>query len=135
MKIIVGISNLIDIKPVFKAGADEVYCSLVADPKTGFYAHRKNIAQFNLRNLSELKKAVKITHKLNKKIYLAVNEIKFTTEQLERATSSIKSMDKIGLDGFIARDISFLLHLNRLNIKAERHLSTLASCFNSETTN
>ncbi len=124
MKLLSCITSLSEIIPIKKAGADEVY---FAYEKVYNYGNSKS-----LKNLSEVKKAVDISHKVGMKAFLAANDIMFDTQN-HKAIKEIKSVVSMGIDGIIVSSVGLLLKLKNLNIKVPIHLSSLNPVFNVET--
>lgn len=124
MKLLSCITSLNEIIPIKKAGADEVY---FAYEKVYNYGNSKS-----LKNLSEVKKAVNISHNAGMKAFLAANDIMFDTQN-RKAIKEIKSIVSMGIDGIIVSSIGLLLKLKNLDIKVPIHLSSLNPVFNVET--
>lgn len=131
MKIIIGIDNISDVAPLFKAGASDFFCGLVGDEKN-FSNHRPNTTRYNLKNVSELKKTLKVAHKLKARLFLVLNDNVITNKEVEKFAEKIKLLDGLNLDAFIVSDISFIYLCQKLGIKTKLHLSSLALCLNSE---
>lgn len=132
MKIIIGIDNISDITPLFKAGASDFFCGIVGDEKN-FSNHRPNTTRYNLKNVSELKKALKLAHKLKTRLFLVLNDNVITDKEIKKFTQKIKLLDKLNLDAFIVNDISFIYLCQKIGVITKLHLSSLAICINSET--
>lgn len=132
MKIITGFSKIQEISPLIEAGAEELFCGIIANNKNKLYGHRPNTRQYNIGSIEDLKEAIKITHQKNKKINLVVNEGDFSPENIKIIIPIIKDLDNANIDGFITKDLSFLLMCQKEKIKAHVHLSSVAACLNSE---
>ena len=108
------------LKIAFLYGADAVY---IGGRNFSLRANAKNFS------LEEIKEAVKIAHKINKKVYVTVN-IVFHNSNLEGLDEYLKSLDDCKVDAIIASDIVVLNKAKELNVGYEVHLSTQASTLN-----
>lgn len=106
-------------------GADAVYIGGEE------YSLRANAQNFSLEDISS---AVEYAHKLNKKVYVAVN-IVFHNEDLDGLSEYLIKLNEIGVDAVIASDIVVVKLINELNLDYEIHVSTQASNLNYESVN
>lgn len=106
-------------------GADAVYIGGEE------YSLRANAQNFSLEDISL---AVEYAHKLNKKVYVAVN-IVFHNEDLDGLSEYLIKLNEIGVDAVIASDITVVKLINELNLNYEIHVSTQASNLNYESVN
>ena len=96
--------------------------------------------KFNLRNmadnfsLSEIKRAVDLKKKLNKKLYLTLN-IFPRGRHIPELISFLKSIKKLHLDGIIVSDAGVLSLCRQYVPGQEIHISTQANVMNAETVN
>lgn len=104
-------------------GADAVYIG------GEDYSLRANAKNFSKEDMIE---AVKIVHKHNKKIYVAVN-IVLHNEELSGLEEYLLFLDSINVDAIIASDITVMKLVKKLNLKLELHVSTQTSISNYET--
>lgn len=125
MKIVSCFSDLKELEPLAKAGADEFYTAIEGLPafSVGFLPGR------------DLDAAIKKTHALGKKIALAVNAIHApaTNKRLAAIEKRIRRLDKLGMDAFIISN-PYLLALfsgRGRRLGAELHLSSVQPVFNS----
>lgn len=95
------------------------------------YSLRANAQNFSLE---DIKYAADFAHKLNKRVYVAVNII-FHNEDLTGLKDYLIKLDEIGIDAVIASDITVVSLINEINAKYEIHLSTQASTLNYEAVN
>ncbi|HNW43992.1 MAG TPA: U32 family peptidase [Elusimicrobiales bacterium] len=127
MKIVSCFSSLDEIKPLAKAGADELYCAVPGLPSFGEPAL--------LTGAGGLKAAVRAAHALGLKISLAVNslgEASFTRPGEGRLLRRLAAADAAGVDAFIVASpaiLGLLLALKRR--RARLHLSSVQPCFSS----
>ncbi len=133
MKIIVGIDKVSDIKPLVDAGASSFFCGILSITSNGMFGHRPNTSKYNLKNIDELKEAILVAHQYKKKLFLVLNETKFTNELIPSISSDLKTLDTLGIDAFIVTDLSLIHLCKQLKVKTRLHLSSLAACYNSET--
>ena len=110
------------LKIAFYYGADAVY---IGGKNYSLRANAKNFS------LEEIKEAVDIAHKLNKKVYVTVN-IVFHDEDFKGLEEYLMKLDNYDVDAIIVSDISVMALWKKLNLKMELHVSTQASTLNKE---
>lgn len=81
-------------------------------------------------NLEELKEGIEFAHKLNKKVYVAVN-IVMHNKELKHILNYLKELEKIKVDAIIASDPA-IINMAITQTKIPVHLSTQASTTNKE---
>ena len=81
-------------------------------------------------NLEELKEGIEFAHKLNKKVYVAVN-IVMHNKELKHILNYLKELEKIKVDAIIASDPA-IINMAITQTKLPVHLSTQASTTNKE---
>ena len=104
-------------------GADAVYIG------GQNFSLRANAHNFSM---DDIKKATKLAHSLNKKVYVTVN-IVFHESDLDGLKEYLKKLDEIGIDAIIVSDIVVMKLHKELNLKMELHISTQSSSLNYET--
>ena len=129
MRILCPINNIKELKPLIEEGADEFYCGVVDNISLN---DRPNNSKFNLKNINELKKAVNIVKKHDKKIYLALNNISL---EIKDSLKLIKKIKLLGFDGVIVANMLLLDYIKKLDLNLEVYLSCLNGVLNSETLN
>ena len=110
-----------NLKFAFMYGADAVYLG------GQDFSLRANAQNFSI---DEIKEATGYAHEYNKKVYVTVN-IVFHNEDLKGLKEYLIKLDEIGIDAIIASDITVIKYANELECKFDVHLSTQASCLNS----
>ncbi|MDP2865341.1 MAG: U32 family peptidase [Elusimicrobiota bacterium] len=125
MKIVSCFSDLRELEPLAKAGADEFYTAIGSLPA------------FSIGVLPgpDLAPAIKKAHALGKRIALAVNAIHApaTDKRLAAIERRIRGLDALGIDAFIFSN-PYLLGLfsgRGRRLRAELHLSSVQPVFNS----
>lgn len=110
------------LKFAFMYGADACY---IGGREFSLRANAKNFS------INEIKEATSFAHSLNKKVYVTVN-IVFHNENEEKLLDYLKSLEEANVDALIVSDplVISMIKTNNLNLKV--HLSTQASCLNSE---
>ncbi len=104
-----------------ESGADSVYLGFKK------FNARKPAKNFSIY---QLKKAVKIAHDKNKKVYLALN-IDLKSNELKEAVSIIQFANSINIDAVIVKDPSLINIIHKFFNKLKIHLSTQASVSSS----
>ena len=112
------------LKVAFHFGADAVYVGMKS---FSLRANTKNFTE------EELKIAIDYTHKLNKKIYIALN-IYFTPFQADDIIKSLKLIEKIKPDGIILSDMGCLYLAKKYADSIPIHISTQANTTNQYST-
>lgn len=108
------------LKTAFHFGADAVYAGMKQ------FSLRANSRNFDREMLSE---AVEYTHKLGKKIYIAVN-IYFTPGQAEEYKEQLQFLQEIKPDGLIISDMGGVYLAKQYAPDIPIHLSTQANTTN-----
>jgi collagenase-like PrtC family protease len=135
-KILAPFTNIAEIEPLKKAGADELYCGYVNDELTkkwplAFHILNRRGEGSSFENYEDFKEAVKKARTYNLAVYVTLNGL-YTPEQYPLLHKLVKSIDRLeGVRGFIVADIGFLLFLKKNNFRKEIHVSTGGTCFNS----
>ena len=101
-------------------GADAVYIG-------GTFNLRANADNFTV---SEISKAVKFAHSLNKKVYVTVN-IAMHNKELNKIIDYLKELDETSVDAIIVSDPA-IIKLAKEHTNLVIHLSTQASTLNKE---
>jgi putative protease len=110
------------LKIALEYGADAVY---IGGKDFSLRANAKNFSK------EDIKAAVLIAHKLNKRVYVTVN-IVFHDEDFKGLEEYLKYLDKIKVDAIIVSDISVMELYQKLKLKLELHVSTQTSTLNKE---
>lgn len=103
-------------------GADAVYFG------AEFGSLRSFAGNFNFDDAAE---GINILHGLGKKGYVPLNIYPFSDEY-DKLIDTAKTLDDIGVDAFIVADLGVLTELNKLNLKADLHISTQANTTSSQ---
>ncbi|MDT8285605.1 MAG: U32 family peptidase [Elusimicrobiales bacterium] len=125
MKIVSCFSDVKELEPLARAGADE------------FYTAARELPAFHSGEmpLSRLPGAIKLAHSLGKKISVAVNAVlaRATARQLAAIEKSVRRLDDAGADSFIFAS-PYLLRMFSApgrRLRARLHLSSVQPVFNS----
>lgn len=113
--------NLEKLQLAVNYGADAVY---VGGQKYGLRSAADNFT------MSELAEGVEYAHARNCRVFVVLNSF-LHDEDFEHLDSFIQDLDKIGVDAVIVSDIGVIDCVQK-NSSIEVHLSTQASCLNSE---
>ncbi|MCH5315338.1 MAG: U32 family peptidase [Eubacterium sp.] len=113
------------LKLALKFGADAVYLG------GEMFGMRTNPSNFKA---DELKNAVELAHKLNKKVYLTCNTLPRNNE-IEYLPDFLKYAAQIGIDAFIIADIGVMMLAKKYAPDVEIHMSTQVGIVNYETAN
>lgn len=127
MKILSCITDISEIVPIRKAGADEIYFA---------YKNILNYGNYGtLNSFEDVVNAIKIAKKNKMKIYLASNgfDSEFEKISVKEVIKNIKKIINLGIDGIIVANIGILSLIKNENINAPIHISSVNPVFNSET--
>ncbi len=112
--------NMEKLKMALLYGADAVY---IGGKHFGLRASAQNF------DIEQIKRAVELTHKKGRKIYLTVNIIPHN-EDLEKLPQYIKQIKDTGIDAVIVSDIGVFSIVKELAPKFNIHISTQANNVN-----
>lgn len=125
MKIVAGINSAKELI-ILKDMVDEVYFGFQNIPN-----HRKWYPDLNIKTSDDAEYIIREAAYLNKKIYIAANEV-YSEKDLEIIIKLINKFIKKGLNGIILRDINLADYFRG---KTEIILSSTAAVFNSYSLN
>lgn len=114
--------DLSKLKMALHYGADAVYVGAAG------FSMRPDIASFDL---NQLEKAVKITHQMDKKIYVGVNSLLMEND-LSELEKWLHESKHIALDAVIVADAGAIRLVKKINPSLKMHISTQMSTANSE---
>jgi len=138
MKIVAPISSFREADMLLHFGADELYCG-VNTPEwnehfgSRLWMNRRDPSQANISSYEDIRKIVELAHENDARVYLTLNapfyprgSIAYILRLAEKLVSEVR------IDGLIVSDFSLLMRLSEENLPVRIHLSSLGSCFNSE---
>lgn len=117
------------------AGADEFYCGVVPrewESRFGRSTLNRRMGG-NLGSFDELERAVQISHRLGKRISVAVNAQNYSSDRWKDLLALLTRIADTGADAVIVGDFGLLAALSERRLPLRIHLSSIASCHNSET--
>lgn len=137
MKILAPINSILDIEPVIKAGATELFCGIIPETWGNKYGstvspNRREWTSANITTYEQLHEIVELTHQNNAQIFLTLNAL-YIDDQKDLLDEIIKQAVKCKVDAFIVADIGLIYQLKSMNLKQEIHISTGGTTFNSQT--
>ena len=117
MRYAVPVNAAGEVKKLYEAGADELYCGFFDIEWQKAYGRHDSISrrqgEANYSSFAELEKTVAEASKLNIPVYLAVNS-RYTRLQYDPVLELIKKWQGIGGSGIIVRDLGLLERLNEI---------------------
>lgn len=133
MRITSPISHVDEIEPLVAAGAEELYCGVVPSNWVAqFNTGAVNRRYFgNLPSLSELEKAVALTHAVGARMFLVLNAQHYGAAQLDALVDLANRFQKMGGDAVIVADLTLIIALREQIPDLAIHISSVASCRNS----
>ena len=114
--------NAQKLRTAINFGADAVYMGMSK------YSLRKNAGNFDIDELEEVRK---IKAESGKKLYCTMNII-FSEEQIQAVKEYLPTLEDSPFDAFIITDIGLVPLFKKYLPSKALHLSTQASCINSE---
>lgn len=136
INILAPLTRAEEVEPLADAGADEFYSGIVPEKWAEKYAtigslNKKHMLAAQFKSLEELEKAVGMAHDRGKPVYLAINELYYTSEQTAQILELIEKTKKIGIDAYIMADPALLTAVKGQDL--EIHISIGGAVFNSGT--
>ena len=135
MKIVAPISTPDDVTVLARAGADEFYCGLVP-PQWQMRFGRSTLNRRmggNLQSFEELKRTVEIAHDLGKYVSVTFNAQTYSRDRWDDLLAIIDEIAATGANALIVGDLGLLAALGERRLPLRFHLSSVASCHNSDT--
>jgi putative protease len=134
MKLVAPISAPDDVAVLARAGADEFYCGLVPrewEMRFGRSTLNRRMGG-NLGSFEDLTRAVKAAHGLNRLVSVAFNAQKYSKDRWGGLLAMLEQIAETGADAVIIGDLGLLAALAERLLPLRIHLSSVASCHNSE---
>jgi putative protease len=138
MKIIAPLSSVKEAEMLLHFGADELYCG-VSTPEweehfgKRWWMNRRCPSQANIFTWKDIQEVVQIAHERNAQVHVTLNASFYPKGSIGYILKlSEKLVSEIHVDGLIVSDLNLLMMLSREKLPVRIHLSSLGSCFNSE---
>ncbi len=137
-RILAPFTNINEIEPLKKAGADELYCGYVNEELTKRWPLAFNVLNRrregqSFENYEDFREAVKKARVYNLDVYVTLNGL-YTPEQYHLLLGLVKRIEALeGVKGIIVADVGFLLFLKKNKFRKDIHIGTGGTCFNSHT--
>lgn len=134
MQITAPISQIAEIEPMIAAGANELYCGVVpADWIARFNTGAVNRRYFgNLQGHKVLEQAIGLAHAGGAKLFMVLNAQHYGGDQLTALVDLARAFAAAGGDAAIVADIGLIATLTAEVPELAVHVSSVASCRNSE---
>ncbi|OQY58508.1 MAG: hypothetical protein B6245_11445 [Desulfobacteraceae bacterium 4572_88] len=119
-------------------GADELYCGLsTPEWKAHFgdslWMNRRDPSQANIFSLQDIQNVTELAHEHQALVNLTLNTSFYPRKSIAYLSELIdKLVNEIHVDALIVSDMNLLIRLSKENLPVRIHLSSLGSCFNSE---
>ena len=134
MNIVTPVSRVDEVAPLAAAGADEFYCGILPREWVGTFktanANRRIFG--NLESYEDLGAAIALAHAGAGKMSLVLNAQHYTAEQVIALVDIGKRFRDLGGDALIVGDMGLIVALAEALPAFRLHLSSIASCRNSE---
>lgn len=134
MNIVAPISKLSEIEPLASAGATELYCGVLPRQWVGTFraANSNRRPGGNLSGYDELSTAVTTAHTHGCPLSLVLNAQQYSAEQADAALDMAQTFLDMGGDALIIGDIGLSHAISETLPTARVHLSSVATCRNTE---
>jgi len=138
MKIIAPISAVNELDMLLHFGADELYCGIrTSEWDTLFggrwWINRRSPEIANILSLEDLTTITSKAHIKGVQVHIAMNASFYAGPGLDFVLNLCKTLaEEIHVDGLIVSDLNLLTALSIEKLPVRIHLSSLGSCFNSE---
>lgn len=137
MKILSPADHIEEVKPLLKAGADELYSGFVPPEwrdKYGFLGsiNKRTFLEAQFDKESDLTEAVEATHSLGGRFFLTLNNDYYSLEQYPLLLKEVERAIKLGIDALLVADLGLILEIRKRNFPINLHLSILTAVMNSE---
>ncbi len=134
MNIVSPISRVSEVEPLAAAGATEFYCGILPREWVGSFktanANRRIFG--NLESYEDLACAVNLAHAASARMSLVLNAQHYTAEQVVALVDIAQRYRDLGGDALIVSDMGLIMALAEALPGYRLHLSSVASCRNSE---
>jgi putative protease len=138
MKIIAPVTTFKEAEMLLHFGADELYCG-VNTPEwnehfgSRCWMNRRDPSQSNIFSWEDIQNVVKLAHENDVPVHLTLNAPFYPRGSVGYLLKlAEKLVSELCIDGFIVSDFNLLMRLSREKLPVRIHLSSLGSCFNSE---
>ncbi len=135
MKLAVPISAPDEVAILAAAGADEFYCGVVPrewESRFGRSTLNRRMGG-NLASFEDLGRAVRTSHDLGKRLAVTFNAQNYPKDRWDDLMALLERIAETGADAVIVGDLGLLAALAERRLPLLLHLSSVASCHNSET--
>lgn len=138
MKIVAPLSSFEEAEMLLHFGADELYCG-VSTPEWKehfggqWWMNRRDPSQASIFSLQDIRKVAELAHEKNAQVHLTLNASFYPQKSADYVLKLSENLVReIHVDGLIVSDLNLLMMLSREKFPVRIHLSSLGSCFNSE---
>ncbi|MCP4689770.1 MAG: U32 family peptidase [Desulfobacterales bacterium] len=138
MKITAPASSPGEVEMLLHHGADELYCGMNArqwEESLGgrWWMNRRSPRKANLASWEDLGTVVKMAHEKETPVHITLNTPFYPGEGLDLMVAlSEKLVARLSVDSLIVSDVNLLARLQKERLPVKIHLSSLGSCFNSQ---
>ncbi len=129
MKIFMGFQEVDELPVLLDAGAHEFYTGFHSG--TEFALRSQYPPYAALRSFDELDQAIRIVRRAGSKLFIALNALYYSKDDLAILPKAAQHLIERGADGVIVASFPLLLALSRAKLNAEICLSTLQPAFSS----
>lgn len=134
MKIAMPIASPAEAEPLLAAGADEIYFGMLPPKWVEQFGentiNRRTIG--NLTTLDELRYVIGAAHMYGKQVSLTFNSQSYSDQQLPDLLELARYFADWGGNSLIVSDIGFLVELANAKIGLRIHISSIATCRNTQ---
>lgn len=136
MKITAGLAMLGELDALIAAGAEEIYCGVVpgsfANGRSPCLLNRRYESKANLGSMADLKKLTRRAGAKGVPVYVALNEHAYDPAMIPALVRFSREAAEAGAKAVIVSDVALMLAIRRARVPIGIHVSSVATCTNSE---
>jgi hypothetical protein len=129
VKIFQGFREVGDVLPLIEEGADELFTGYFCAEDLPTRNHMKD--DCGIRTRADLDKAIDLVHGRGLRIFLTLNDLYCTGEEVATFPAYAAELVRRGIDGFVVSNVPLLMALSAARLGVELCVSTLQPVFNA----
>jgi len=136
VKIVAAIATAHEVEPLITAGADELYCGVVPEAFVGAPTrgrlNRRYEPNANIRGLDEFAAIAARAAARGVPVAVTLNEHAYPPAAIPDLVELAGHLVAAGAHALIVTDIALIMAIRRAGVPIDLHLSSVATCYNSE---
>ena len=136
MEILAPINRTDEVEQLIRAGAAEVYCSVLSHQWRERYTNvgsisREEFTLSSLRTYKELEQVTSIAHDLGARVSVAFNQDFYSSKQMPLVLKEVEQAVDAGIDSLIIADVALMATLRDRGVECDVHASSIGAVFNA----